>query len=104
MAITRRQSHLLTMSGVAPTSDLRARMSRISLFSSGLPPGPEVPGATGRRGLLTPNRHWRCPMKSNIVGDFANRALSSGDTGWSLSVHSVTAKTYRNLTVVTDSF
>ena len=38
MAITRRQSHLLTMSEVAPTPDLRARMSGIVLFSSGLPP------------------------------------------------------------------
>ncbi len=57
LAITRRQSHLLTMSGVPPTPDLQARMSGIGWFSFGLPPSPEVPGATGVRGVLTHNGH-----------------------------------------------
>ena len=81
LAKTRRQSRLLTMSEVTPTPDLPARMSGIVLFSSGSPPGPDVVDNPRVRRLMTPNRHWRCPMKSNIVGDFANRALSSGDTG-----------------------
>jgi hypothetical protein len=57
LARTYRQSHLLTMSGVPPTPDLRARMSGNPLFSSGLPPGSEVPGTVSDRGVLTQPGH-----------------------------------------------
>jgi hypothetical protein len=63
LARTRRKSHLLTMSEVPPAPDLRARMSGILLFSSGLPPGPEVPGAPGKRGVLTQRRHLALTAK-----------------------------------------
>ena len=56
MAMTRRQSHLLTMSEVTPTPDLQARMSGIVLLSSGVLSGPDMPGAPAIRGVLT---HFR---------------------------------------------
>ncbi len=52
LAITPRKSHHLTMSGVPPTPDLRARMSEFRLISSGLHSGPDVAGATGIRRVL----------------------------------------------------
>jgi hypothetical protein len=41
------------MSGMVPATDIPVPMSGISILTSSLPPGPDVPGATGGRGLLT---------------------------------------------------
>jgi hypothetical protein len=57
MAKTCRQSQLLTMSGTASTPDIRSRTSGIALFSSGLPPGSEVPETVGEPGLMTQPGH-----------------------------------------------
>ena len=53
LAITRRQSHLPTMSGMVPTPDLPERMSGILLFSSGLLPGTDVADSSGIRRVVT---------------------------------------------------
>ncbi len=52
MAISYRPVHVRGTSGVPPASDLRARMSGIVLFSSGLPLGPEVPRSVSDRGVM----------------------------------------------------
>ncbi len=61
MAKTRRQSHLRSTSGMAPTPDLLAAMSGFRLIPSGLHSGPDVAGATGIRRVLTPSRHSDSP-------------------------------------------
>ena len=49
VARTYRQSHLLNMSGVSPTPDLRVRMSGIMSFSSGLPSGSDLTDTPAER-------------------------------------------------------
>jgi hypothetical protein len=65
--MTRRQSHLLTMSGMTPTPDLRAAMSEFGLIPSGITSGSDVTDTHRERGVLTHKRHsrlfriWRSP-------------------------------------------
>jgi hypothetical protein len=62
MARTYRQSHLLNMSGVPPTPDLRARMSGFRVIRAGLPSGSDVPIGTGGRGVMTLPGHSGRPI------------------------------------------
>jgi hypothetical protein len=57
MATFPRTGHVCGTSGMASASDVPVPMSGILLFSSGLPPSPEVPRATGGRGVMTQLRH-----------------------------------------------
>jgi hypothetical protein len=64
-----------------PKADFRARMFGILLLSSGLPPGSEVPGAAGGRGVLT-----RCGHRLLDAGCSPGRRLTCR---WKLSTGTV---------------
>ncbi len=66
------------MSEVAPTPDLRARMSGIVLFSSGLPPGPEVPSVICGRGVMTQSGHLQAGGELAFARPFEFRFTASG--------------------------
>jgi hypothetical protein len=61
MARTYRQSRLRATSAMVPGSDIPAAMSGFDPFPSGMPPGPDVAGATGIRRVLTRRRHYFSP-------------------------------------------
>ena len=69
LARTYRQSHLVAMSGMAPTPDFRVRMSGILSLSSGLPSGPDVADSPCVRGKMTQRR----PTGDQVDGHQAYR-------------------------------
>ncbi len=53
-------------------------MSGIWLFSSGVPSGPDVAGATCGRGVLTQRRPWTCRVICRLSADLGGRPSVGG--------------------------